>query len=207
MCSFSLRRIRAASKLSFQTSLSTRDIAEFSRALGGLTRVRRGRWREMRSEKDQMTVGKEKCVVEIQFRDIPREQENTSGNSKQKEEKKEVFTKVGRRGFAPLSHCLRCLRGGRRNRHGGDAQEWFQHRGQRREFEAVDSRRSRGFTCSLLGVAFPSDCISCNEAFRLYRKVTCIDSRIRYSGMQKTRLHWILSTVSNTLYGPSLRAK
>lgn len=55
----------------------------------------------MRSEKDQMTVGKEKSVVEIQFRDIPREQENTSGNPKQKEEKKEVFTKVGSRAFEP----------------------------------------------------------------------------------------------------------
>ncbi|XP_063743168.1 regulator of nonsense transcripts 3A isoform X2 [Eleginops maclovinus] len=47
----------------------------------------------MRSEKDQMTVGKEKSIVEIQFRDIPREQENIPGNLKQKEEKKEVFTK------------------------------------------------------------------------------------------------------------------
>lgn len=54
----------------------------------------------MRSEKDQMTVGKEKSVVEIQFRDIPREQENAPGNLKQKEEKKEVFTKVGRRALA-----------------------------------------------------------------------------------------------------------
>lgn len=51
----------------------------------------------MRSEKDQMTVGKEKSVVEIQFRDIPREQENIPGNFKPKEEKKEVFTKVGSR--------------------------------------------------------------------------------------------------------------
>lgn len=49
----------------------------------------------MRSEKDQMTAGKEKTVVELQFRDIPGEQENTPGNLKQKEEKKEVFTKVG----------------------------------------------------------------------------------------------------------------
>lgn len=54
----------------------------------------------MRSEKDQMTVGKEKGVVEIQFRDIPREQENAPGNPKQKEEKKEIFTKVGRRASA-----------------------------------------------------------------------------------------------------------
>lgn len=48
----------------------------------------------MRSEKDQMTGGREKSVVEIQFRDIPREQEGNTVNSKQKEEKKEVFTKV-----------------------------------------------------------------------------------------------------------------
>ncbi|XP_073329990.1 regulator of nonsense transcripts 3A isoform X1 [Pagrus major] len=55
----------------------------------------------MRSEKDQMTVGKEKSVVEIQFRDLPREQENTPGNPKQKEEKKEVFTKVVLRRLPP----------------------------------------------------------------------------------------------------------
>uniref|UniRef100_A0A3B4U4D4 UPF3A regulator of nonsense mediated mRNA decay n=1 Tax=Seriola dumerili TaxID=41447 RepID=A0A3B4U4D4_SERDU len=55
----------------------------------------------MRSEKDQMTVGKEKNVVEIQFRDIPREQENTPCNPKQKEEKKEVFTKVVIRRLPP----------------------------------------------------------------------------------------------------------
>ncbi len=54
----------------------------------------------MRSEKDQMTVGKEKSVVEIQFRDIPKEQENAPGNLKQREEKKEVFTKVGGRASA-----------------------------------------------------------------------------------------------------------
>lgn len=54
----------------------------------------------MRSEKDQMTVAKDKGVVEIQFRDVPREQENAPGNPKQKEEKKEVFTKVARRAFA-----------------------------------------------------------------------------------------------------------
>lgn len=49
----------------------------------------------MRSEKDQMTAGKEKSAVEIQFSDASREQENLPGNLKQKEEKKEVFTKVG----------------------------------------------------------------------------------------------------------------
>lgn len=63
----------------------------------------------MRSEKDQMTVGKEKSVVEIQFRDLPREQENTPGNPKQKEEKKEVFTKVRSRAFSDALHCLRCV--------------------------------------------------------------------------------------------------
>lgn len=82
----------------------------------------------MRSEKDQMTVGKEKSVVEIQFRDAPGEQDNTPGNSKQKEEKKEVFTKVGSRAFATcrLVHAA-CVK-----------QTWrevgsFQHRGQRQE--------------------------------------------------------------------------
>ncbi|XP_024142156.1 regulator of nonsense transcripts 3A isoform X1 [Oryzias melastigma] len=54
----------------------------------------------MRSEKDQMAVDKEKSV-EIQFRDIPREQENTVGNLKQKEEKKEVFSKVVIRRLPP----------------------------------------------------------------------------------------------------------
>ncbi|KAM9709679.1 regulator of nonsense transcripts 3A isoform 2-T2 [Menidia menidia] len=55
----------------------------------------------MRSEKDQMTVGKEKSVVELQFRDIPADQENTLGNQKPKEEKKEVFTKVVIRRLPP----------------------------------------------------------------------------------------------------------
>lgn len=54
------------------------------------------RGRNMRSETDQMTGGREESVVEIQFRDIPRGQDAVSVNSKQKEEKKEVFTKVGR---------------------------------------------------------------------------------------------------------------
>lgn len=63
-----------------------------------------GRWRAMRSEKEQMTVGKEKSIVEIHFRDIPGDQENASGNTKQKEEKKEVFTKVG-------IECWRCRSG------------------------------------------------------------------------------------------------
>ncbi|XP_037542530.1 regulator of nonsense transcripts 3A isoform X3 [Nematolebias whitei] len=55
----------------------------------------------MRSEKDQMTAGKDKCLVEIQFMDILREQDNLPGNTKQKEEKKEVFTKVVIRRLPP----------------------------------------------------------------------------------------------------------
>ncbi|XP_010903995.1 regulator of nonsense transcripts 3A isoform X1 [Esox lucius] len=55
----------------------------------------------MRSEKDQITGAREKSVVEIQFRDIPREQNALSVNSKQKEEKKEVFTKVVIRRLPP----------------------------------------------------------------------------------------------------------
>lgn len=71
--------------------------------------ARRRRWGEMRSEKDQMAVDKEKSV-EIQFRDIPREQENTVGNLKQKEEKKEVFSKVGKVAFWHAPHCLRLVK-------------------------------------------------------------------------------------------------
>lgn len=48
----------------------------------------------MRSDKDQMTAGKEKSIVEIQLKDAPREQENVSASAKPREEKKEVFTKV-----------------------------------------------------------------------------------------------------------------
>ncbi|XP_067116427.1 regulator of nonsense transcripts 3A [Osmerus mordax] len=55
----------------------------------------------MRSEKDQTTGGREKSVVEIQFKDIPREPDGVSVNSKQKEEKKEVFTKVVIRRLPP----------------------------------------------------------------------------------------------------------
>ncbi|XP_055726936.1 regulator of nonsense transcripts 3A isoform X4 [Salvelinus fontinalis] len=55
----------------------------------------------MRSEKDQMTGGREESVVEIQLRDIPRGQDAVSVNSKQKEEKKEVFTKVVIRRLPP----------------------------------------------------------------------------------------------------------
>ena len=54
----------------------------------------RRRCGEMRSEKDPMPACREKSVVEIQFRDIQRDQEGNLGLSKQKEEKKEIFTKV-----------------------------------------------------------------------------------------------------------------
>ncbi|XP_035460545.1 regulator of nonsense transcripts 3A isoform X4 [Scophthalmus maximus] len=63
----------------------------------------------MRSEKEQVTVAKERSVVEIQFRDVPREQDNAAGHLKQqqqlqqqqKEEKKEVFSKVVIRRLPP----------------------------------------------------------------------------------------------------------
>lgn len=61
----------------------------------------------MRSESDQMIVGKEKSV-DLQSRDLPGEQENALGNAKQKEEKKEVFTKVRVRDLVPGLRCLRC---------------------------------------------------------------------------------------------------
>lgn len=50
----------------------------------------------MRSEKEQMTAGKEAHAVELQLRDIPGEQEHAPGSAKHKEEKKEVFSKVRR---------------------------------------------------------------------------------------------------------------
>lgn len=71
----------------------TLAILRLSRELS-LTAPSRGRWREMRSEKEQMTAGKETNTVELQLRDIPGEQEHTPGSAKQKEEKKEVFSKV-----------------------------------------------------------------------------------------------------------------
>ncbi|KAK5607379.1 regulator of nonsense transcription [Crenichthys baileyi] len=48
-----------------------------------------------------MTAGKEKGIVEIQLKDVPREQENVPASAKQKEEKKEVFTKVVIRRLPP----------------------------------------------------------------------------------------------------------
>ncbi|XP_034042602.1 regulator of nonsense transcripts 3A isoform X2 [Thalassophryne amazonica] len=55
----------------------------------------------MRSEKEQMTAGKEKSVVEIQFRDVPREHDNAAASLKHKDDKKEVFTKVVIRRLPP----------------------------------------------------------------------------------------------------------
>ncbi|MEQ2311924.1 regulator of nonsense transcription [Ameca splendens] len=48
-----------------------------------------------------MTAGKEKGIVEIQLKDVPREQENVPASAKQKEEKKELFTKVVIRRLPP----------------------------------------------------------------------------------------------------------
>lgn len=77
---------------SFQKLAILRRSREFSP-----TSLARGRWREMRSEKEQMTAGKEKGTVELQFREVPGEQElGAGGSAKHKDEKKEVFSKVRR---------------------------------------------------------------------------------------------------------------
>ncbi|XP_041936406.1 regulator of nonsense transcripts 3A isoform X2 [Alosa sapidissima] len=55
----------------------------------------------MKSEKEQMTESRERSIVEIQFRDIQRDQENVTPGPKVKEEKKEVFTKVVIRRLPP----------------------------------------------------------------------------------------------------------
>lgn len=73
-------------------------------------------------------MGKEKNVFEIKFRDIPREQENTPGNPKQKEEKKEVFTKVGSREFAMCRIVYAAWKTDMEARRKVGS---FQHRGQR----------------------------------------------------------------------------
>lgn len=49
----------------------------------------------MRAEKESITGSRERGVVEIQLRDAQREQDSVTTNLKQKEEKKEIFTKVG----------------------------------------------------------------------------------------------------------------
>uniref|UniRef100_A0A3B4E5M3 UPF3 domain-containing protein n=1 Tax=Pygocentrus nattereri TaxID=42514 RepID=A0A3B4E5M3_PYGNA len=55
----------------------------------------------MRAEREQTTGSRERGIVEIQFRDAQREQESASANQKQKEEKKEIFTKVVIRRLPP----------------------------------------------------------------------------------------------------------
>jgi len=50
----------------------------------------------MRSEKEQSAGSRERGSVEIQFRDCQREQDNVTVNPKHKEEKKEIFSKVGK---------------------------------------------------------------------------------------------------------------
>ncbi|XP_006639007.2 regulator of nonsense transcripts 3A isoform X2 [Lepisosteus oculatus] len=56
---------------------------------------------EMRSEKEPATGGRARRIVEIQFRDLPRDQDTVPANLKHKEEKKEVFTKVVIRRLPP----------------------------------------------------------------------------------------------------------
>ncbi|XP_026888593.1 regulator of nonsense transcripts 3A isoform X2 [Electrophorus electricus] len=55
----------------------------------------------MRAEKEQMTGSRERGIVEIQFRDTQREHDGVTANSKHKEEKKEIFTKVVIRRLPP----------------------------------------------------------------------------------------------------------
>ncbi|XP_072542284.1 regulator of nonsense transcripts 3A isoform X2 [Salminus brasiliensis] len=55
----------------------------------------------MRAEREPTTGSRERSIVEIQFRDSQREQESSSANQKQKEEKKEIFTKVVIRRLPP----------------------------------------------------------------------------------------------------------
>ncbi|XP_038140742.1 regulator of nonsense transcripts 3A isoform X1 [Cyprinodon tularosa] len=55
----------------------------------------------MRSDKDQLTAGKDKGVVEIHLKDVQGEQENAPASAKLKEEKREVFTKVVIRRLPP----------------------------------------------------------------------------------------------------------
>lgn len=50
----------------------------------------------MRAEKEPTTGSRDRGVVEIQLREAQREQDSATVNSKHKEEKKEIFTKVGR---------------------------------------------------------------------------------------------------------------
>lgn len=59
----------------------------------------------MRAEKEPTTGSRERGVVEIQLRDAQREQESVTANSKHKEEKKEIFTKVGQHTTLMLRMC------------------------------------------------------------------------------------------------------
>lgn len=103
----------------------------------------------MRSEKDQTTAGKEKCV-EIHFRDIPGEQESAPGNPKQKEEKKEVFTKVGGPVLGDVSRCGGSVRVRARSSHGGGWRRWDR-------FSTADSDKEQPeFTSSSLAAAHNS---------------------------------------------------
>ncbi|XP_035249125.1 regulator of nonsense transcripts 3A [Anguilla anguilla] len=55
----------------------------------------------MRAEKEFMTESGERKNVDIHFRDLPRDQDSVTTNSKPKEEKREVFTKVVLRRLPP----------------------------------------------------------------------------------------------------------
>lgn len=55
----------------------------------------------MRAEREPTTGSRERSIVEIQFRESQREQDSSSANQKQKEEKKEIFTKVVIRRLPP----------------------------------------------------------------------------------------------------------
>ncbi|XP_063070623.1 regulator of nonsense transcripts 3A [Engraulis encrasicolus] len=55
----------------------------------------------MKSEKEQVTESRERSIVEIQFREIQRDQDSVPASPKVKEEKKEVFTKVVIRRLPP----------------------------------------------------------------------------------------------------------
>lgn len=64
----------------------------------------------MRAEKEPTTGSRERGVVEIQLRDTQREQDSATANSKHKEEKKEIFTKVGQHTTAYVSLSVLTLR-------------------------------------------------------------------------------------------------
>ncbi|KAK1797772.1 hypothetical protein P4O66_008127, partial [Electrophorus voltai] len=80
--------------------LKPRGICERILASGWIPRAKR-RNGDMRAEKEQMTGSRERGIVEIQFRDTQREHDGVTANSKHKEEKKEIFTKVVIRRLPP----------------------------------------------------------------------------------------------------------